>query len=385
MILTLQSTTFGAYGGIPTYNRVVARVLNDFETPIEKRLLIVTDSPKDLEGRGAELSGLKLKAFASKRGSFVSHVLRLGLTRRIDLVLIGHVNYAPLGLALKLLQPELRYGVMVHGTEVWSRLSPLRRRALRKADFITSVSDYTKSQAVKVNGANAERIQLLPNTLEWNGANSENGKEMPLGLASGIKLLSVCRLDSTDPYKGIDTVIEALPELLSKIPNLHYYVVGKGNDLERHKILAARHGVTDRVHFLGSVDSATLRSHYEACDLFVLPSAGEGFGIVFLEAMRYSKAIVAARSGGIPEVVQDGVTGRLVEYGNEEQLKRALVDMCLDADERRRLGVAGYHRLQEKFTFEHFQTNLTEILNHQLPSRAFECKKNSQATAVESH
>src|SRR6185312_10680667 len=106
------------------------------------------------------------------------------------------------------------------------------------------------------------------------------------------KLLSVCRFDRTDPYKGIDTVIEALPTVLSHFPELHYYVVGNGNDLERHKMLAATSGVAEHVHFLGSLAATTLRDYYRACDVFVMPSAGEGFGIVFLEAMRYAKATI---------------------------------------------------------------------------------------------
>jgi glycosyltransferase involved in cell wall biosynthesis len=77
---------------------------------------------------------------------------------------------------------------------------------------------------------------------------------------------------------------------------------------------------------------------------------------------------VAAKSGGAPEVVEDQVTGRLVEYGNGEELAQALIELCLDPEKRRRLGSAGYQRLQQRFTYPHFKQKLTEILAAELPS-----------------
>src|SRR6266508_2300718 len=85
--------------------------------------------------------------------------------------------------------------------------------------------------------------------------------------------------------------------------------------------------------------------------------------------MQYAKVVVAASSGGVPEGVVDQVTGRLVEYGNEDDLAHALIELCLDPEKRTRLGSAGYQRLQERFTCAHFKQNLTEILAAELPSK----------------
>jgi glycosyltransferase involved in cell wall biosynthesis len=153
------------------------------------------------------------------------------------------------------------------------------------------------------------------------------------------------------------------------VPDVQYIIIGSGTDLERHKQLALEVGVADRVHFLGTVDDPTLRSCYQSCDVFVMPSAQEGFGFVYLEAMQYAKAVVAARSGGAPEVVEEQVTGRLVEYGNQDELAEALVELCLDSEKRVRLGAAGYQRLQEKFTFAHFKEKLVGILDAELRQR----------------
>ena len=101
-----------------------------------------------------------------------------------------------------------------------------------------------------------------------------------------------------------------------------------------------------------------------------MPSAQEGFGIVFLEAMQYGKAVVAADYGGVPEVVQDGVTGTLVQYGNVSQLAQAIADLCLNVDLRTQLGRAGYDRLQENFTYPQFKKRLADILARELPLAA---------------
>ena len=363
MIINVQSTTFSEYGGIPTYNRLVCRVLNEVNDGEANHVLIATDKATDLKKAERELPDLRLRAFDHNRVSLVLAFMRLCLTRPVDLALLGHVNYAPLGWLLKKLRPQMRYGVMLYGVDVWQRLPWLKRRALQRADFLVSISDYTKQRAVAANGLTPDEIHLLPNALEAK-LNDANPAMPPRQM--GSSLLSVCRLEETERYKGVDKVIEILPELAKAVPDLKYVVVGGGTDLERHKQLALRCGVADRVQLLGFVSDEDLQACYRDCDVFVMPSAGEGFGFVFLEAMKYGKAIVAANSGGAPEVVEDGVTGRLVEYGNEDELIKTLTELCLDPEKRTRLGAAGYQRLQQRFTFAHFKQKLTEILTAEL-------------------
>lgn len=369
MIITLQTSTFGTYGGIPTYNRLVCRALNEFDHACKKYVLLATDKPADVESQTAALANLRLEAYDRNRAGFVRRVLSLATSRRIDLLLIGHVNYAPLGLLVKRLQPRIRYGVMMYGVDVWAKLSRLRQRALQQADFAVSISEYTKERAVEVNKVAADNVHLLPNALEWSEEESESvSASMPL--PSGTKLLTVCRLDSTEKYKGVDTVIEALPQVIARVPDVQYLIVGSGSDSIRLKKLAKSVGVSDRVHFLGSVDDATLRACYRACDVFVMPSAKEGFGFVFLEAMQYAKPVVAADKGGSPEVVKDGVTGLLVRYNDVRQLAESLTRLCLDPALRTKLGEAGYMRLQENYTFPQFKQTFNDIITRELPTAA---------------
>lgn len=365
MILSLQTDTFGCYGGIPTYNKLVSRVLNAGDLGDRNCVLVAMDEQSVVASAAASHPRLRISAFGGSRTAFVKTALKIAASEPIDLVLAGHVNYAPLCMLLKLLRPKMRFGVFVYGWDVWKRMPLMRRWSVQQADFVISISDYTKMQAVQVNDLRAERIFIVPNALEW--ANDVSASPVSQPLPQGTKLLSVGRLDSNEQQKGFDTVIESLPAVIKQVPDVQYLIVGSGSDLERHRELAAAVGVSDRVHFLGTVDETVLQDCYRSCELFVMPSAQEGFGFVYLEAMQYHKAIVAANSGGAPEVVEDNITGRLIDYGNKDQLAQALVDLLSDSDRRRLLGNTGYQRLQEKFTFPQFRQTLSEILRREIP------------------
>jgi phosphatidylinositol alpha-1,6-mannosyltransferase len=364
LILGLQTDTFGCFGGIPTYNRLVCSVLDECELSDQNSVLIAMDDPDVVQSQNSFSSNLTLAGFGRNRLKFVKAALLAVMRSDVKLVLAGHINYAPLCLILKLLRPSLRFGVFIYGWDVWFKPTWFRGFALRKADFLISISEYTKTRAIEVNRLEASPIWVLPNAIE---RNSEPQYAASLELPAGIKILSVGRLDSSEQQKGFDTVINCLPAIAEKVPEVQYLIVGSGTDLDRHKALAAKAGVADRVHFLGTVDDPTLHHCYQSADIFVMASAQEGFGFVYLEAMQYAKAVVAARSGGAPEVVEDQITGRLVEYGNESELGQVLIDLCLDSNKRQEMGLAGYQRLQNKFTFAQFKASLTDILLRELP------------------
>ena len=284
-------------------------------------------------------------------------------------MLVGHVNYAPLALLLRRLQPEMRYGVFMYGIEVWDKLSLARRTALQHADFTITISEYTQAAAANKNGRTGRQTYLLPNALEVmpdDSGNTQTSHKKP----SGTTLLTVCRLDASERYKGVDLVIRALPAIASHVPGVQHVIIGSGEDSKRLQELAVSLGVADRVSFLGSVDDATLKSHYKSCDIFVMPSAKEGFGFVFLEAMQYGKPVVAAAAGGTPEVVEDERTGLLVPYGDVKQLAQTITRLCLDPALRAQLGQTGYRHLEQKFTFPQFKATLHDIITQQLPAEA---------------
>jgi glycosyltransferase involved in cell wall biosynthesis len=114
-----------------------------------------------------------------------------------------------------------------------------------------------------------------------------------------------------------------------------------------------RHGA--RIRFLGRVDDATLQREYARCQLFVLPSGKEGFGLVFLEAMANGKAVIAAAAGAAPEVVSNEETGLIVPYGDVGAIAAAMSRLSRDGAWRRELGARGRRAVETSFSYAHYE------------------------------
>jgi glycosyltransferase involved in cell wall biosynthesis len=175
-------------------------------------------------------------------------------------------------------------------------------------------------------------------------------------------LLSVSRLHQTEFYKRIDLILEAMPAVLKQAPETFLVVVGEGSDRARLQRLAAQLRIDDRVKFTGRVTERELPLYYQACDMFVLPSLKEGFGIVFLEAMQYGKPCIGARAAAVPEVIVDGETGLLAAPGDPRSLELAIMTLIADEPSRLMMGQAGLRRLENNFSFNMFRHRLEEVL-----------------------
>ena len=170
-------------------------------------------------------------------------------------------------------------------------------------------------------------------------------------------ILVVTRLLAADRYKGVQTIIEAMPAVRAAIPAAQLRIVGRGDDLPRLRGIAAQLGVTDTVTFTGFVEDAQLQRELDECRLFALPSRKEGFGLVFLEAMARSRPCLGARAGGVPEVISEE-SGVLIEYGDIPGIAAACIAaLRRDWDERAILARA------EHFSYEAFRRRLAEQLS----------------------
>jgi phosphatidylinositol alpha-1,6-mannosyltransferase len=153
-----------------------------------------------------------------------------------------------------------------------------------------------------------------------------------------------------------------MPSISQRIDDAFYVVAGDGTDRGRLEALAKELGVESRVRFTGQVQDDQLASLYHTSDLFVLPSTGEGFGIVFLEAMFYAKCCIGARAGATPEVIEDGETGVLVDLEQPDGLADAISSLLGDEERRKRMGAAGQQRLAAEFSQAIFAERLQSIL-----------------------
>ena len=209
----------------------------------------------------------------------------------------------------------------------------------------------------EVEGFDGESFEIVHYGIEPNGAARPYSGDEP-------RLLCVGRLI---PIKGHVVLLRAFAEARRRVPSLRLDIAGRGPMEPALRALAKELGVDDAVRFLGFV--APVQRAIEPAAIVVVPSMGEGFGMVALEAMERARPVIAAEIGGLGELVEDGVTGLLVPPGDAEPLARAIERLGGDLELAARMGDAGRRRALERFLQERC-TDRTELLyREQLRSR----------------
>src|ERR1700691_6099252 len=356
---------FLGVGGVQEASRQTATALDAIakENGWRTRFLALNDPPGD--GRfawgGSEVS---FRGFGRAKIPFVlsAAILRWGNTR---IVLAAHPNLARPAACVKAFSSPLRMIVMAHGVEVWSPLSAVRRRALLCADLVLAPSSDTAKKLVAVQGIPSQRTRRLPWILSPNLVHMAEAPALlplPHDFPKGSVILTVARWAASERYKGADDLIRATAQLRTAVPDLHLVVVGSGDDIPRLRELASDIGAHDRVHFLEGLSQEELGACYAHADVFALPSTGEGFGLVFLEAMAFARPIVAAAAGGSTDLVEDGVNGLLIPPGDQPALAKALQGLLADDSLRVALGQRGAEIVRGKYRFDLFQSQLATIL-----------------------
>jgi phosphatidyl-myo-inositol dimannoside synthase len=330
---------------------------------MECRLLSLNDTP---ELHRMTVGSLEIVFTGSERakGRFTATALR-SARRHAKLVVAGHPNLAPVVQAMKIAAPRMKSIVWAHGIEVWEPLSRLRRRALRHTNLVITPTEDTATHIVAQQHVSRDRVRVLPWALDpefetiaataWQGS-------LPANFPAGRVILTVGRWQTNERYKGMDTLISALPRLLHEWPDLELVAVGEGNDQAWLEQIAEGCGVRRHVHFYSGLSYAELAACYSACEVFALPSRGEGFGLVYLEAMARGKPVIGGAHGGVPEVIDDGKTGYLVQHGDVPQLATSIETLLKDPGLEREMGARGRERVARDFRFSVFAKSLKKIL-----------------------
>jgi phosphatidyl-myo-inositol dimannoside synthase len=292
---------------------------------------------------------------------FASRALRLGL-RRYDLVVSTHIGLSPVAGMMRLLYGT-PFWITCHGREAWSRFPADVRWAAGRAELLLPASRFTAERVAKVNGIPQSRMRVLYNAIPDAFARRlMAGSDDVPGAAAGRKekrILSVGKVSRESAYKGYDTVIRALPEVLKAVPNARYVVAGEGDDIGRLKRLARETGVEDRVEFKGGIPDAELAACYRSSDVFALPSRaersngewrGEGFGRVYAEAALAAKPVVGSTGGGAAEAVLHERTGLLVDPASVSEVAGALIGLLGDPGHAAHMGLEGRRWASHKFT-----------------------------------
>jgi phosphatidyl-myo-inositol dimannoside synthase len=264
--------------------------------------------------------------------------LREAVRFRATAVLSAHIVAAPAARVLRR-GLGLQFVQYLYADEL-----PRRRRlvtsTLRQAAAGIAVSHHTKELVAEL-GADTSRVRVIPPGVDLPDRRRRERSAHPT-------IVTVARVDEL--YKGHDTLVRALPLVLSSVPDARWVVVGDGRLRPWLEQLARAHGIEASISFRGQVADAERDTWLDSAHVFAMPSrvpaggGGEGFGIVFLEAGGHGLPVVAGNVGGARDAVLDGATGLLVDPTDHVAVAAAITELLLDRSRAEALGRAGAAR-----------------------------------------
>jgi glycosyltransferase involved in cell wall biosynthesis len=230
------------------------------------------------------------------------------------------------------------------------RLLRLRTRATTlPISRVIVISVFVKQQLMAV-GVPEEKIYLVYNGVDTERFSPDPNARKRLAAAFSIRPdeLIVATLTYLNPHKNVDVIVEACGQLAKRGVALRLFVVGDGRMRAELEALSRKLGVADRVHWLGHIlDPVPV---LQACDIFIMASTGEGFGLALAEAMASGAAAIAVRSGALPEIVEDGTSGILLPPRNVAALADAIQHLGRDEGLRREMARRGLIRVRNLFS-----------------------------------
>jgi len=267
----------------------------------------------------------------------------------------------------------LPYIIYAHGNDILSAMNSTwakPRQVLMGAATVIANSKYT-AKLVEGIGVEPQKLAIVSP-----GCDIERFRPLEVDKETRISLLGqrwrdriILTVGGLVERKGHDIAIMALKQILAKIPNVSYLIVGDGPCRQELQCLAEEHGIAEHVIFAGRVSDHHLPLYYGLCDIFLMPSRVrleqndvEGFGMVFLEAGACGKPSVGGRSGGVEDAVLDNQTGLLVDPGNPNQVASALELLLCKTDLARRLGSQARQHVSDQHTWRQVGNRVADIV-----------------------
>lgn len=331
--------------GVSCLSRQIARAL-----PAPVLVISFHDAPAPGEPVGAD----PLRRFAGgSRVRFIAEALRVGLwCGRRTAIVCSHLHLAPI--ARLVAWRGARVLFVLCGIEAWVRLRAVEHWALASGSLV-AISHHTARRFKTANPVFATTaVAVCHPGLPPRPADAGD-------LAGDAAALIVGRMSAGEGYKGHEPLIRAWPAVIARHPEARLWIAGAGDDRQRLEALAESLDLGGVIIFTGRVTDAELDRLYRRCRFFVMPSLHEGFGLVFLEAMRARRACIGA-PGAAAEIIEHGVTGFVVDPARTDDLTGVLLRLFDDPRECERLGRAGAERFAAEFTDARFAERFAALL-----------------------
>ncbi|HMO75699.1 MAG TPA: glycosyltransferase family 4 protein [Sphingopyxis sp.] len=309
-------------GGIGLYNRdiveAIVEAFPDARVTLLQRLL--DKGQHDLPERTRIVAGA-----AGGKARFALAILREMLVSRYDVIVCAHINFLSFARLLAR-RNKCPLVLIVYGIDVWDPM-PGQVANLKACDAIWSISQITTDRMNAWAALPESDYVQLPNAIRLDRY-AMGPKPADLvedwNLAGKRIVMTLARLPGRDRHKGVDEMLEILPELLRRHPDLHYVVAGDGPDRARLEAKAIELGVGDHASFVGFVPEGRKADYFRLADVFAMPGRGEGFGFVFLEAAACGIPCVGSKVDGSREALRDGLLGALVDPGDPDEIVEAV-------------------------------------------------------------
>jgi phosphatidylinositol alpha-1,6-mannosyltransferase len=365
-LLALVTDAFGARGGIAKFNRDLLEALCHDPT-VERVVALPRNIVDPISSLPPKLAFERTSARG--KGAYVGAALG-ALTRGMDGVICGHLNLLPLA-AVVATGAGVRLLLVVHGVEAWNRpANPMIRASVRRVDALVAVSDFSRRRFLEWAKVGRASTAVVPNCVDLDAfVPGERRSDLArrYNLENRTVMLTVARLSACERYKGVDELLELMPTLSADIPNLSYLIVGDGDDRQRLEKKAESLGIGDRVCFAGYVAESEKADHYRLADVFVMPGRGEGFGIVYLEALACGVPVVASSADASSEVVLGGELGAVVDPSDSSAIRRAITEaLQRPAPARDRLAYFSRERFEDRW-----QRVVADVFADRHPARRF--------------
>ncbi len=361
----LYLRSFSKTGGIEKFNKLFMLSLQNITT--RNNFIFKCISAYDTSCDKNYLNPRFFKGFDKNKIVFTLYTLIDA--RKRDIIILAHINLALIGVIIKLFWPQKKVFLIVHGIEVWQKQTYFKKLILYKADKILSVSEFTKSIILENYPLPSSKFSIFPNTFDpffsWPNEfvkNQELLKKYKIDAQSKV-LITVARLEFSEKYKGYDKVLESLPVLVQKFPDVIYMIVGKadGQELLRITDIIEKYNIQKYVRLIGFVPDVALIDHYLLGDIFVMPSKKEGFGIVFIEAVLCGLRVIVGNKDASREAVLDGKVGLMVNPDSVKEIEEGL-DYYLTNPLSKWQKQKNISEVNHAFNIETFENRLLNVL-----------------------
>ncbi len=363
-VLFLTLRIFSATGGIEKVCKILGKALQEIN-PQKEQLCILSSHDSTIQSRNNPYFSDDIFAgYSNNRLKFLLQSVKKGINA--DVIIISHVNILPVAWLIKKLFSQKKIIMIAHGIEVWSIPLGYKKKMLSACDEIICVSEFTRQKVSEITELKKVTLSVINNCIDPFLNNKKSVEAIGL-LRKKYKILpddkimfTLTRMDANERYKGYDRVIEAMAGMTNLYPTLKYVIGGSYDEAEKKYVdnILEQFNLKEKVIFTGFIKNEELNDHFLMSDFYIMPSYGEGFGIVFIEAMYFGLPVIAGNKDGSVDALLNGKLGILVDPMNVEEIKSAIENVMNDSEKY----LPDSKLLLDHFGYQQFKNNWEKVI-----------------------